>query len=118
DPPENWSDNSMSTHSWGESTVTIKSAIYTPDNAPNQWGHYGNIRKANLFISKIDKSELNPEWKKVKLAEARFLRAYYYSLLWTNHGGVPIIKDVLNLTEQGDEVFRSRNSADETFDFI
>lgn len=118
DPPENWSDNSMSTHSWGESTVTIKSAIYTPDNAPNQWGHYGNIRKANLFISKVDESELDPEWKKVKLAEAKFLRAYYYSLLWTNHGGVPIITDVLNLTEQGDEVFRSRNSADETFDFI
>lgn len=118
DPPENWSDNSMSAHSWGYSTTTIKSAIYTPDDAPSQWGHYGNIRKANLFIEKVSASELSEEWKKTRLGEARFLRAYYYMLLWTHHGGVPIISDVLNLGEQGDEVFRPRNTAEETYQFI
>lgn len=118
DPPENWSDNSMSAHSWGYSTTTIKTAIYTPDDAPSQWGHYSNIRKANLFISKVNASGLSNDWKKKRLGEARFLRAYYYMLLWTHHGGVPIITDVLNLSEQGDEVFRSRNTAQETYQFI
>ncbi len=118
DPPENWSDNAMSAHSWGFSTTTIKSAIYTPDNAPNQWGHYSNIRKANIFIEKVGSSKLNDKWKEKRLAEARFLRAYYYSLLWTNHGGVPIITEILNLGEQGDEVFKSRNTSEETFRFI
>lgn len=118
DPPENFSDNAMSAHSWGFSTTTIKTAIYTPDNAPNQWGLYNQIRKANIFIEKVGNSTLEENWKKKRLAEARFLRAFYYSLLWTNHGGVPIITEVLNLGEQGDEVFRSRNSAEQTFQFI
>lgn len=118
DPPENWSDNSMSAHSWGYSTTTIKSAIYTPDDAPSQWGHYSNIRKANLFIDKVNSTNLSDDWKRQRLGEARFLRAYYYMLLWTHHGGVPIITDVLNLTEQGDAIFRSRNTATETYQFI
>ena len=41
---------------------------------------------------------------KVRLAEARFLRAFYYQLLWM-FTGVPIITDVLNLTEQGEDIF-------------
>lgn len=118
DPPENWSDNSMSAHSWGYSTTTVKSAIYTADDAPSQWGHFSNIRKANLFIDKVNSGELGEDWKKQRLGEARFLRAYYYMLLWTHHGGVPIITDVLNLGEQGDEIFRSRNTAEETYQFI
>lgn len=118
DPPENWSDNAMSAHAWGFSTTTMKLAIYTPDNAPNQWGHYNNIRKANIFIEKVNNSKLDEKWKEKRLAEARFLRAYYYSLLWTNHGGVPIITDILNLGEQGDEVFRARNTSEETYKFI
>ncbi len=118
DPPENFSDNAMSAHSWGFSTTTIKTAIYTADNAPTQWGHYANIRKANIFIEKVGNSNLDAKWKEKRLAEARYLRAYYYSLLWTNHGGIPVITDILNLGEQGDEVFRSRNTAEETFQFI
>ncbi|WP_236974301.1 RagB/SusD family nutrient uptake outer membrane protein [Membranihabitans maritimus] len=118
DPPENWSDNSMSAHSWGYSTTTIKSGIYTPEDAPSQWGQYSNIRKANLFIENVSSGELSEEYKIKRLGEARFLRAYYYMLLWTHHGGVPIITDVLNLSEQGDEVFRARNTAQETYEFI
>ncbi|MBY5957197.1 RagB/SusD family nutrient uptake outer membrane protein [Membranicola marinus] len=118
DPPENWSDNSMSAHSWGYSTTTIKTAIYTADDAPSQWGHYNDIRKANLFIAKVNAGKLSDDWKTKRLGEARFLRAYFYMLLWTHHGGVPIITDVLNLSEQGDEVFRARNTAEETYQFI
>lgn len=39
-------------------------------------------------------------------------------LLWTYHGGVPVITDVLNMSEQGDAVFRAKNTAEETFRFI
>jgi len=38
--------------------------------------------------------------------------------LWTYHGGVPIITDVLNINEQGDAVFRARNTSEETANFI
>jgi hypothetical protein len=71
-----------------------------------------------LFIEKVNASALPDDWKRVRLAEARFLRAYFYSLLWTYHGGVPVITDVLNINEQGDADFRARNTSEETADFI
>ncbi|MGV8135728.1 MAG: RagB/SusD family nutrient uptake outer membrane protein [Mangrovibacterium sp.] len=118
DPWENWSDDSMDGAEGTNSRNIYAISAYTPANAETQWGQYSNIRKCNLFIEKITDSDLPDEWKTLRLAEARFLRAYYYMLLWTWHGGVPIITDVLNYAEQGDEIFRERNSSDETFKFI
>lgn len=118
DPWENFSDNSLNGQAGRVSTNVYGPGIYTPANTPNKWAQYTNIRKCNLFIEKVTASALPDDWKKVRLAEARFLRAYFYSLLWTYHGGVPVITDVLNITEQGDAVFRSRNTSEETADFI
>lgn len=118
DPPENWSDNAMNGVVSVSSRTIVANAIYEPSNTPNQWNHYANIRKANLFIEKITESNLPEEWKKQRIGEAKFLRAYYYMLLWTHHGGIPIITDVLNISEQGDAVFRPRNTAEETFLFL
>ncbi len=118
DPWENFSDNSMNGQAGRVSTTIYGPGIYTPSNTPNRWGQYTNIRKCNLFIEKVTASTLPDDWKTLRLAEARFLRAYFYSLLWTYHGGVPIITDVLNIDEQGDGVFRSRNTAEETYQFL
>ncbi|CAL1517755.1 RagB/SusD family nutrient uptake outer membrane protein [Chitinophaga sp. MM2321] len=118
DPWENFSDNSINGQAGRVSTNIYGPSIYTPSNAPSKWGHFTNIRKCNLFIKKVTDADLPADWKKLRLAEARFLRAYFYSLLWTYHGGVPIITDVLNQNEQGDEVFRARNTSAETFTFI
>lgn len=118
DPGENWTDNSMASRVGPTSRNLIALSQYAPNNSPNQWGHFSNIRKANLFIEKVTASALPDEWKKQRLAEARFLRAYYYMLLWMSHGGVPLITDVLNMSEQGDAIFRPRNTAEETFKFI
>jgi len=118
DPWENFSDNAMNGVSGRFSRVVYGNSVYTPSNAPSQWGHYDNIRKSNLFIQKVTASKLSDEWKKQRLGEARFLRAYYYMLLWTVYGGVPVITDVLNQGEQGAEIFRPRNTSEETFKFI
>lgn len=118
DPGENWTDNSMASRVGPTSRTLIALSQYAANNSPSQWGHFSNIRRANLFIAKVTASSLPDEWKSQRLAEARFLRAYYYMLLWMYHGGVPVITDVLNMSEQGDAVFRPRNTAEETFRFI
>lgn len=118
DPWENFSDNSINGQAGRVSTNIYGPSIYTPSNAPSQWAHYANIRKCNLFIARVGASALPDDWKKTRLAEARFLRAYFYSLLWTYHGGVPIITDVLNQNEMGEDVFRARNTAAQTIEFI
>lgn len=118
DPGENWTDNAMTSRIGPVSRSLYALSEYAPNNTPNQWNHFANIRKANLFIQKANESDLPEEWKKQRIGEARFLRAYFYTLLWTYHGGVPIITDILNQSEQGDEIFRPRNTAEETFQFI
>lgn len=118
DPGENWTDNSMASRVGPTSRNLMALSQYAPNNSPSQWGHYSNIRRANLFIERVQASSLPDDWKKQRLAEARFLRAYYYMILWMYHGGVPIITDVLNMSEQGDAIFRPRNTAEETFKFI
>lgn len=118
DPWENFTDNAMNGVNGLPSRVLYSPSVYTASNAPNWWGQYANIRRANLFIEKVTASAFPDTWKNPKLAEARFLRAYYYQLLWTAHGGVPIITNSLNQNTQGDAIFRARNTDEETYKFI
>lgn len=120
DHGDNYSDNTISQYLWAGSRSLYVLGIETPGTPSNlqQWSQYNNIRKCNLFISKAEASDLDPNWKKLRIAEARFLRAYFYSLLWTTYGGVPLINDVLDRNTQGDEIFRQRATDEETYRFI
>lgn len=128
DPVENWSDNTICGFAWPTSRTLIQQALQSPVNAAmsgevsniyNWSTQYTNIRKCNLFIKNVTASTgLSAEYKKTKLAEARFLRAYFYHNLWMAFGGVPIITEVLDVDTQGDNVFRARNTAEETLQFI
>jgi hypothetical protein len=119
DPEDNRTDDGMGKPVNNSMTV-YKKANYTPssNNSPTYWFQYVNVRKANLFIEKLTASTLPADYKKLRIAEARFLRAYFYYLLWTHHGGVPIITDVLSIAEDGDAVFKTRNTDAETYKFI
>lgn len=118
-PGDNWTDDAFGKPN-NFSTSVYRRGIYTSaNNQVSFWGQYNHIRKANVFIEKVTASPTLPDdYKKLRIAEARFLRAYFYYLLWTHHGGVPIITNVLNITEQGDAVFQPRNTDAETFQFI
>ncbi|MET7001585.1 RagB/SusD family nutrient uptake outer membrane protein [Chitinophaga defluvii] len=115
---ENFSDNAINGVAGGYSATVFAEGNYTPSNAPSLWGNYNNIRKANIFIENVTASGLADKWKNSRLAEARYLRAYFYAQLWSYYGGVPIVTKVLNQAKQGDEIFYARNTFDETFKFI
>ena len=55
---------------------------------------------------------LDTGYKRQRVAEARFLRAYFYQELWMLYGGVPILTDPLDISVQGDSIFKARNTAD------
>jgi starch-binding outer membrane protein, SusD/RagB family len=128
DPVENWSDNAICGFAWPTSRTLVQQALQSPVNAGisgevsniYDWAtQYTNIRKCNLFIKNVTASaSLSADYKKVKLAEARILRAYFYHNLWMAFGGVPIITDVLDVDAQGDDVFRARNTSEETMQFV
>jgi hypothetical protein len=119
DPDEDFSDNAMRGSSSGYSFTTYAQSNYTATTVRDDWSsYYAKIRSCNIFITKVSASALPEAWKKTRLGEARFLRAYFYQILWVNYGGVPIITDVLDRNTEGDSIYRARNTSDETFAFI
>ena len=128
DPVSNWSDNSICGFAWPSSRTIIQQSLQNSTNNPSNdvnnlinWeSRYNTIRKCNLFIEKVSESEtgLSVEFKIGKIAEARFLRAYNYHLLWMAYGGVPIITVPLDRLTQGDDIFYARSTSEETLQFI
>lgn len=132
---DQFSDNSYVGAEWFDARQMIYTGAIAPNNMPvgpwGMWrwargtnsnndgaGNYEFIRACNLFIQKVTASNFSADFKKQKLAEARFLRAFFYQYLYIAYGGVPIITDVLNNTTQGDEIYRPRNTSAETVKFI
>lgn len=129
---DQYSDNSYVGAEW----MNARTTIYTAALSPSSWlagpwdmwkwgrqdnndakGQYERIRSCNLFISKVQESGFSDEYKEERLAEARFLRAWFYHYLWMAYGGVPIITDVLDNNVNTD-IFYPRETAQKTFEFI
>ncbi|MBE0654698.1 MAG: RagB/SusD family nutrient uptake outer membrane protein, partial [Bacteroidales bacterium] len=91
---------------------------FSASNSPysGKWNLYNPIRSINLFIENMDKSELK-DLKDLYLAEARLLRAVYYSELFYFFRGVPIITVPQSINDK-ESWLVPRNSADEVFNFI
>lgn len=122
DPLDNFTDNSTYGPVAGPaSAVLFDPGSYGPANTlfNNQWKNmYANIRKCNLFIEKVTPSAFEANTKKQMIAEARFLRAYFYRQLNDLYFGVPIITKVLDNETQGDSIFYKRNTYEECVAFI
>ncbi|MEQ7801166.1 RagB/SusD family nutrient uptake outer membrane protein [Pedobacter sp. ASV1-7] len=92
----------------------LSSVVSNPDGVWND--QYLGIRKANIFLSKIDIVPLTDEVKNNWKADARFLRAMFYFELVKRYGGVPIVGDtVFNI---GDRVEPKRNTFEECVNYI
>ncbi|HTI11008.1 MAG TPA: RagB/SusD family nutrient uptake outer membrane protein [Puia sp.] len=64
----------------------------------DKWGQlYNGIYKSNLAISKIPGINMDATLKTRLLAEAGFLRALFYYNLVDFYGGVPLVREILQL---------------------
>lgn len=83
----------------------------------NNWlTPYRNIRRVNLFLSKVDVSPLSAELRARLKAEARFLRAWYYSILLKCYGGVPLIGD--KVFTPAEDIVLNRATYEECVNYI
>ncbi|MGV3765135.1 MAG: RagB/SusD family nutrient uptake outer membrane protein [Chitinophagaceae bacterium] len=80
------------------------------------WRPWTNIRRANVFLANVDNAPLSPALKTQVKAEARFLRAWYYSILLKNFAGIPLIGD--RVFEASDQIDMPRNTYEECVDYI
>jgi len=86
------------------------------------WGAvFTKIRKANTFIQQVNANAgtLSSAYRNKRVDEARFLRAFFYSYLWMHVGGLPIITQPQDrATDSHDQLYKSRSTFEETFNFI
>lgn len=130
---ENWGDNTVCKFMWGISWAKSVSRDYGANTYnPGLYNHdypgipfkydvvFEYVRKCNLFLQQVEKHKNNfsEEWIKERTAEARFLRSFFYHWMWMAYGGLPIVTEVLNVSEQGDEIFKPRSTSEQTLDFI
>ncbi|MFB0495247.1 RagB/SusD family nutrient uptake outer membrane protein [Mucilaginibacter sp. NFR10] len=123
---EQYADNSFCGAAWENGQATVRAGSIGPSNVPTgpggmwSWeGNYTKIRKCNVFLQQaaLNKAKYTDDWYKQRVAEVTFLRAYFYSLLFTAYGGVPIITVPLD-NRNGTDIFTARGTIDETVAFI
>lgn len=112
DEAEGFATGSVGTH------LQFTTGGINPINIPgNSWSiPYRNIRKVNQYLKNVSRSRFNEAQKTRTKAEARFLRAWYYSVLLKHYGGVPIIGD--EIYDADDEVYTTRNTYEECVNYI
>lgn len=79
-----------------QSTTTIGLQVYNYDSNNSSvagvWkALYAGIERANIVLKNIDKPQMSDANRAVAKGEVLFLRAYYYYLLVSNFGDVPLI---------------------------
>lgn len=111
--PSQASDEAVRSYSWGATLDPILG------DEMFGWWKYDYVRNVNDFIEKIPEAKSISEEQKARfLAEARFVRAFYYFSLVKRYGGIPLITKVQKFSGNLDELKVPRNKEQEVYDFI
>lgn len=81
-------------------------------------GYYQGVARSNQALDKLQNAQFDATTKNALIAEARFLRAYFYFNLVRLYGGVPLIDKVPLVSEANDDKYQTRASADDIYKFI
>jgi len=100
---------------WGGGALNVVQGQWFPDNNPMDYWAYTAVRKTNMFLSKVDESVLEDDEKSSLKGQVKFLRALLYFDMTKRYGGVPIITEPQELT---DELYVKRETTDSCFKFI
>lgn len=116
------SDNGYCHHSW-QGSLDFGSWTHNSSSgrARDSWSiAYRTIGRVNMFLENMEACPVDEDAKNIMLAEARFIRAYFYADLVHLFGDVPLILKTLPLAEA--KVERTPKAevikaAEEDFDF-
>jgi len=122
---ESTTDNGSPNLPASEPEYNFNSGSWTPLSSTfstTEWSSdYVAIRACNLFLSHIDNVPLNTEYnldaatRDIRKGEAIFLKAFFYSEMFKQFGGLPLIDNVVTIT---DNMQIPRSTVDETVDYI
>ncbi|MBL7969803.1 MAG: RagB/SusD family nutrient uptake outer membrane protein [Prolixibacteraceae bacterium] len=79
---------------------------------------YKTIRSLNEFIERLPTSPVDESLRKVRIAEARFLRAFNYFGMVKRYGGVPLILKAQKIDDPKEELYPARDKEQVIYDFV
>jgi len=79
---------------------------------------YSIIRSLNEFIQRVPNSPVEESIRKMRTAEARFLRAYNYFSMVKRYGGVPLIIVPQKIDDPKESLYPARDSEQKIYDFV
>jgi len=88
---------------------------------PIQYWNWDVLRETNIVIQALEKDgkgSIGPEVRDKAVAEARWMRAYIYFEMALRYGGVPIVTSPQRPFADSSEVFVTRNTEKEVYDFV
>ena len=109
---------------YGQANYVDHQLMTSSDDGIVSLWQYSHIRNINEFIEKLSASEnvsgMDDDLKAIRIAEARFLRAFTYFEMVKRYGGVPLITEAQDIPESETDstLYVSRNSEQEIYDFI
>ncbi|WP_131536627.1 RagB/SusD family nutrient uptake outer membrane protein [Pedobacter nototheniae] len=104
---------------WDDPTKSVMQGTYTAANYAfnNYWTtYYKKIRQASLFMQKAVNSPISAARKKRLMAEAKYLRAFFYIGLIRFYGGVQIMPN--EPLDVQDPLISKRNTYKECVDYV
>lgn len=110
--PATTTDEAVRSYPWGSINNPVMGNWYG-----GVW-QYTQIRRVNDFISKMPNATVKEEIKKRYLAEGRFIRAFHYFSMVKRYGGVPLLKEAQQISENIDDLAVQRSKEHEIYDFI
>ena len=125
-PLDQYTDNDFCGATNMEGQAVVRANSINSNNVPNglagsfNWGtEYNNIRSCNTFLQQaaLNKGNYDASWYVQRVAEVKLLRAFFYSILYTNYGGLPLVTVPLN-NQDGSNIFTARSTAAQTLAFI
>lgn len=114
------SDEAKYTSGAWANVVPEKAWGISPDGGMMEWWEnaYYTIRNLNEFIHRVPTSPLAGSKKEIRIAEARFLRAYCYFAMVKRYGGVPLLTQVPELHSPDSLLYPPRKTEQQVWDFV
>ncbi len=109
-------DESYMNRTYTKTGISVNNFTYTDPAINNFWfAFYEGIERANVLIANINRAKINEDKRQNILAQALFLRAYYYFILASNFGDIPL---KLQPTGSADNIYVPRTPVNIVFEQI
>ncbi len=114
------SDESRFNHTFAGNANSFKNGGLKISGGLLEWWEsaYQVIRSLNQFIDRVPTSPVDSAFKRKRIAEARFLRAYAYFAMVERYGGVTLITHAQTIDEPADSLYPQRDKEQTLYDFV